>query len=97
MSQLEFSMGTEHVCPKCGLVYRCDEENCVGRPGERELECSNCAKYFMPHSSWGGHLARRDPVWAAKLARLNARMRSLDKPLAQIKPAEPSPCDLEAM
>ena len=36
MDHLSFAMGTEHVCPECGAVYRCDEDTCLGKPGTDE-------------------------------------------------------------
>ncbi len=87
--QLMFPMGTLHVCPKCGVEYRCDEEDCVGQPGSDSVKCPSHSDFYSPHSQWGDHRARRDPVWAAKLARIMARQRSCSQPLQ-----EKSPCDL---
>jgi hypothetical protein len=90
--QLMFPMGTLHVCPKCGVEYRCDEEDCEGKPGTDSIVCPSCCRYFGPHSQWGGHRARCDPVWAAKLARIQAMQRSCSQPLQIVQ--EKSPCDL---
>ena len=95
MEQLSLAMGTEHVCPQCGVVYRCDEDDCTV---QREYYCVDCMpgtyrSIYNAHSTWGGNRAKHDPVWAAKLARIEARMRNCSPPL-QIAPAESSPCDL---
>lgn len=95
IEQLSFAMGTEHACPHCGVIWRCDEDDCLGKPGTDSVKCSDCTKYFSPHSQWGGHRARRDPVWAAKLARMEARQRSCSQPLQILN--EKSPCDLSAL
>ena len=87
-----FTMGTLHVCPQCGVEYRCDEDDCLGKPGTDSVRCPAHSKFYSPHSQWGGHRARRDPVWAAKLARMDARQRSCSNPLQIV--AEKSPCDL---
>jgi hypothetical protein len=87
------AVGSLHVCPTCGVEYCCDEENCEGRPLTDAVICPACCRYPMPHSTWGGHRARRDPVWAAKLARIQARMK-MSGGLSQIRPPETlSPCD----
>ncbi len=98
MNQLSLAIGTEHHCTECGQTYRCDEDVCSV---PQEYACPGCMRRSsayanVAHSTWGGNRAKHDPVWAAKLARIETRMRGQDAPV-QIKSAEPSPCDLEAI
>jgi hypothetical protein len=92
--QMSLTIGTEHQCPKCGAVYFCDEDQCTVPRG---YDCEDCMPgnyrgWLNSHSTWGGNRAKHDSVWAAKLARIEARMRNCSQPL-QIA-SEPSPCDL---
>ena len=73
MSQLFLAIGTEHVCPKCGEHYFCDEDDCAIPAGAGD--CPKCNRWFVQHYFNVYNRCKRDPVYAAKIERIMARQR----------------------
>jgi hypothetical protein len=71
VNQALLALGTEHKCPKCGATYRCDEEGCAV---PFEAQCAACiGEWAQRHHDYTHNQCKRDPVYAAKIARIMAR------------------------
>ena len=69
--QLFLAIGTEHVCPKCGDQYLCDEDGCAVLAAA--AVCPKCNEWFVQHYFNVYNRCKRDPVYAAKIERIMAR------------------------